>query len=77
MNQFGEIKVGDTFEVVEVLDGTCYTHKHFKKGWTIGKGTSLGADCLANDKPYFKLLVLGSYSKQIRKVGRLTITKLK
>lgn len=77
-----KLKVGDSFEVVEVLKGVndCYNVEVFKiGGHTIYTGHN--SQCICNNgyvgityEGYSTLAILDSYRKPI---GKLTITKVK
>lgn len=73
------LKVGDTFDVVEVLTDGDYSEEHFKiGGWTIGCVYSNNIyDCL-NNGSFIQGGLLSMYlNTEIKPVGRLVVTKVK
>lgn len=79
------IKVGDTFDVVEVLNLGGFTRDDIKQGgWTVGLSicgpTSrlIGYHILANGpSPIVEKLYMSLKKREIKPVGRLVITKIK
>lgn len=72
------LKVGDTFEVVEVLTDGNYDDVFKIKGWTTGQFyNETLIDCLCNvDEKRDGTLVMYKGS-EVRQVGRLVVTKVK
>ena len=79
-----QIKVGQSFEVVKVLTDGGYSDKSLFKigGYTIGKQHSLlgGIRTLSNGENihnHQNLIYLSPLEGEIKRVGKLTITKIK
>lgn len=73
------LKVGDTFEVVEVLTNGDYDDLFFKiGGWTIGNVYENDLySCLNNGKIRHRSSLAMWVDKEIKPVGRLVVTKIK
>lgn len=73
------LKVGQSFEVVEVLMDGGYFNVFKVTGFTIGIILGRGIDCLPNgNTPYsYEFKYMSLLDKDIKPIGKLTITKLK
>lgn len=71
------LKVGDTFEVVEVLTDGGYDKAFKIGGHTIGCKSFTGVDCIANGECFPMLLYMSYRMKHIKPVGRLVVKKVK
>ncbi|AXF52592.1 MAG: kinase-like protein [Caudoviricetes sp.] len=74
------LKVGDSFEVVEVLTYGGYYNVFKENGFTIGKKMSHGISCLSNSNKCddnIRFRYMSILDNEVKPVGKLTITKLK
>lgn len=71
------LKVGDTFEVVEVLTDGGYGNVFKVGGHTIGHKDERGVYCLSNSEDFSIPLYMSYILKQIKPVGRLVVKKVK
>lgn len=81
------LKVGDTFEVLEVLNLGGFTRDDIKQGgWAIGlrsyyvgrTGKLRGYDMVANgSSPTLRSFYMSFTQQEVKPVGRLVVTKVK
>jgi hypothetical protein len=72
------LKVGDTFEVVEVLTEGGYDNRFKIGGWTIGIPEDRIHYCLCNEHKLPSKTILSMWTgKECKPVGRLVVTKVK
>ena len=73
-----ELKVGQQFEVVEVLTSGSYINVFKTGGWTIGEGGVRLIRCLSNGSDNYigRDYTMWSNS-EVKPVGRLIVTKVK
>lgn len=75
------LKVGQSCEVVEILDEGGFGDDPFKvRGFTVGEKEVYGVNCLTNGSLLFsnsKYLYMSLLEKEIKVWGKLTITKVK
>ncbi|QQT43316.1 Uncharacterised protein [Sphingobacterium multivorum] len=73
-----KIKVGQTFEVVEVLTDGGYFDSFKIGGFTIGETFGFGISCLCNTENFTKTYrYMSTIDEEIKPIGKLTITKVK
>lgn len=73
-----KLKVGQQFEVVEVLMDGGYIDVFKTGGWTIGKRNIISIRCLSNVSNNYigREYPLWNHS-EVKPLGRLTVTKIK
>ena len=73
-----DLKVGQQFEVVEVLTDGDYVNVFRTGGWTIGKRNIMSIRCLSNGSNNYIGRGYSMWSNsEVKPVGRLTVTKIK
>lgn len=73
-----ELKIGQQFEVVEVLTRGNYINVFKTGGWTIGERGIMTTRCLSNGSNAYKVRGYTMWNhSEIKTVGRLTVTKVK
>ena len=72
-----ELKVGQQFEVVEVLTSGSYINVFKTGGWTIGERGIMTTRCLSNGSNDYKGRGYTMWShSEVKSVGRLTVTAI-